>query len=85
MVHVQNHTNDQRPFAGNQVTESTGRAAADGHDTENNSIRCVDKKGCGLSTGTEAVGGTPHARLREGHEPQDDDLEKDRSIKSLEV
>ena len=85
MVHVQNHTNDQGPFAGNQVTESTGRAAANGHDTENNSIRCVDKKGCRLSTCTEAVGGTPHARLRERHEPQDDDLEKDRSIKSLEV
>ena len=85
MVHVQHHTNDQRPFAGNQVTESTGRAAANGHDTENNSIRCVDEKGCGLSTGTEAVGGTPHARLREGHEPQDDDLEEDRSIKGIEV
>ena len=85
MVHVQNHTNDQRPFAGNQVTQSACRAAADGHDTENNSIRCVDEEGCGLSTGTEAVGGTPHARLRERHEPQDDDLEEDRSIKSLEV
>ena len=85
MVHVQHHTNDQRPFAGNQVTESACRAAADGHDTENNSIRCVHEEGCGRSTGPEAVGGTPHARLRKGHEPQDDDLKEDRSIKGIEV